>query len=171
MHCISQCNEDINLCWCLQHHRICLAPNCIQLLLTFIAIMGKNFSHVVLYGFFLPLKSVNLYQANQIRNPFFVITKTLSKLTLREILLKRGLTSYHSATQSDTRVSTAGETEDVVSSQNKNKQMSWHNCHGCMTVIIFCYATSSTKSQIWQSVCIWHGFILASLVGHLLMYN
>lgn len=110
-----------------------------------------------MYGFILPLKSVTLYQTNQIRNPCIDTIKTLGKSTLKNVLLKIGLTSSYSANQSDTKVSTAGETEDVVSctkEKKKKKRMSWQDCHGRMTVTIFHYATLPTKSQIWQGMCI-----------------
>lgn len=75
-----------------------------------------------MYGFILPLKSVTLYQTNQIRNPCIDTIKTLGKSTLKNVLLKIGLTSSYSANQSDTKVSTAGETEDVVSCTKEKKK-------------------------------------------------
>lgn len=164
LHCISQYNA-YNLCWCLQRHRTCLAHNCIQLLLTFFAIMRNNFSYyTVCMGLFYLW---NLHQTNQIRNPCIVTVTTLGKVNLKNVLLKIGLTSSYSATQTDTKVSTAGETEDLVSFTKEENKNVLQDCHGCLSFAMQCYL----PGQILSKVCMWNHFTLASLMGCLLTYN
>lgn len=135
----------------------------------FFVIMGNNFSYMICMGLFC-LWNLWIYQTNQIRNPCIVTIKTLGKSTLKNVSLKLGLTSSCSATQSDTKVSIAGETEDVVSSTKEKRE-----CLGRTVMAAWQWLSFAMQyylpSHKCGKACIWNCFILASLAGCLLTYN